>query len=115
VAAEQARPPFFMGSAAAHAVTTRDKVPVLGARHEAACLGQDQGRLFELGIETVLLFERDRHALHVVAVFAVNVDQPARHRVLRCPVRPRRIANCCRQSDSPTHCTRFVPRAVAPE
>jgi hypothetical protein len=94
--AKQPRPPLFMRPLAADAVAARHQVLVFAARDEPAGLGQDERRLFELGIEAVLILERDRHAVYVVAVLAMNMDQPARHRALRYPFCPRRIANSCR-------------------
>jgi hypothetical protein len=91
--AEQPRPPLFVRSPTAGAVAARNEVLVFGARDETAGLGQDERRLFELGVKAVRVLERDRHAVHMMAVLAVNVDQPARHRALRYPFCPRRIAN----------------------
>jgi hypothetical protein len=89
VLAEQPRPALFVRASAARAVAACHKVAVLGIRHQPACFRQDEGHFLEFRIEAVLILKRNADAVHVMAVFAVNMDQPAAHRVLRCTCRPR--------------------------
>lgn len=70
------------------AVTTRHQVLVFRTRHQPGQLRQDETRLFELGVEAVFVLKHDDQALHMVAVPAVNVNQLARHLVLRCSLAP---------------------------
>jgi hypothetical protein len=94
---EQLGLPLFMCPHAGRAVAACHEILIFRTRHQPAQLGEDQPGLFELGIEAVRVLEHDDQALHVVAVPAVNMDQPARHRFSPLFFRPTRTARSDRR------------------